>query len=76
MNATRYKSLTVTLGDGIGGDLNGDCIVDITDLQIVGDAYGSVPGDSSWNPAADMNGDNKIDVLDLSAVGLRYGATC
>jgi hypothetical protein len=76
MNATRYKSLVVTLGDGIGGDLNGDCSVDVADLQIVGDAYGSVPGDASWNPAADMNGDNKIDVLDLSAVGLRYGARC
>jgi len=58
------------------GDVNNDCKVDIFDLAAVGLAYGSVPGDSNWNPNADLNNDGKINIFDLATVGLNYGKTC
>ena len=53
------------------GDTNRDGIVNGFDLAVVGAAYGSVPGDSNWNPDADVSpkhGDGKVDIEDLTAV--------
>jgi hypothetical protein len=46
------------------GDVNGDGIVDLKDLQLWDAAYGSNPGDSNWNPQADINGDDVVDKED------------
>ncbi|WP_181376385.1 glycoside hydrolase domain-containing protein [Paenibacillus agaridevorans] len=46
-------------------DLNGNGSISIGDLAILAAAYGSVAGDSNWNPAADMNVDGVIDLDDL-----------
>lgn len=58
------------------GDLNGDCEVNILDLIIVGNAFGSTPGQANWNEAADLKPDGKINVLDLSIVGKNFGNEC
>jgi hypothetical protein len=58
------------------GDVSGDCIVDISDLSIVGSHFGSVRGGSNYLPAADLNNDGLIDVADLSIVGSNFGHTC
>lgn len=78
---TFYVPVTVTVNapGGLEGDVNGDCIVNIFDLALVGLAYGSQPGDFNWNPDADIyppGGDGKIDIFDLATVGLNYGNTC
>ena len=57
------------------GDLNGDGVVDIIDLSIVGRAFGSFKGEPNYNPAADINLDGIVDVMDLSLVSMNYGAT-
>jgi hypothetical protein len=57
----------------ITGDVNGDGIVDIYDLAIVGLAFSSKPGDPNWNPMADLNQDGQIDIFDLVTVALNYG---
>jgi hypothetical protein len=49
----------------IPGDVNGDHIVDISDLVITVGTIPSAPGWSNWNPNADINGDGVCDVSDL-----------
>jgi hypothetical protein len=62
---------TVTIN--ITGDVNGDGVVDIYDLVIVGLAFSSKPGDPNWNPMADLNQDGQIDIFDLVILALNFG---
>ena len=57
------------------GDVNGDGLVDISDLFDLSKAYGSEPGDSNWNPDCDLNEDNKVDASDLSDLNENFGKT-
>jgi len=66
------------------GDVNGDGIVDQTDVDIVIAAMGSTPGSSNWNLAADIypetvtgpyTADNIIDQNDLDLVNNNFGKT-
>jgi len=57
------------------GDVNGDKIVDVFDLIKVAIAFGSKPGDPSWNPNTDLKEDNLIDVFDLIRVAIHFGET-
>ncbi|MFX1563021.1 MAG: dockerin type I domain-containing protein [Promethearchaeota archaeon] len=56
-----------------GGDVNGDGVVDIFDLSIVGRAYGSFEGEPEYNPDADLNKDGIVDIGDISMVCMNYG---
>lgn len=51
------------------GDLNGDNVVDVSDLLILLGAWGPCPG-----CAADLNGDNVVDVSDLLILLGAWGA--
>jgi len=67
-----------TLVDGIvkvkiPGDINGDGVVDIYDALLGALAYGSVPGDPNWNPAADLNGDGHVDIYDVIIIANHFG---
>ena len=57
-------------------DINGDGIVDLSDLQALLAAYGSQPGDGNWNPNADFNGDDSVDLSDLQQLLSDYGTSC
>ena len=62
------------------GDLNHDGTVDINDLLLVDNAYGSEAGDTDWNCHCDITGpeeksDGLIDIHDLATVGRNYGKT-
>ena len=59
----------------IPGDVNGDGTVDIYDLALMGETYGTVEGDSSYNLNADLNCDGVIDGYDLAINGKNYGET-
>ncbi len=82
LTATQSWDVTVKLR----GDVNGDGEVGITDLAMVGLAYGSTPDDLNWNEDADLHvppksdgtpeGNDRIDIFDLATVGLNYGRTC
>jgi hypothetical protein len=59
-------------------DLNGDCHVDIQDIAIAASAFGTVPGDSRWNPIADIIGpggipDGEVDILDIAWIAKHFG---
>jgi len=60
----------------IMGDVNGDGVVDISDIGLVGRAFGSNPDNPRWNPEADLNLDNVIDVRDISKAARNFGKTC
>lgn len=55
------------------GDINGDFKVNLFDLVILAQAYGSHPGDAKWNPNADINSDNTVNLADLVILALHYG---
>lgn len=57
-------------------DIQVDCEVNILDLIVVGNAFGSTSGDPNWKPAADLKPDGKINVLDLSIIGKNFGNSC
>jgi len=50
------------------GDINGDTVINILDLQLLAWAFASQPGDTNWNEAADLNCDDKINILDYQIV--------
>jgi len=56
-------------------DVNGDNIVDDSDLFNVNQAYGSTPDSPNWNPNCDLNNDDKIDASDLFDLSKNYGKT-
>jgi parallel beta-helix repeat protein len=60
-------------------DINHDLKVDMRDIGISAKAFGTVPGDTFWNPHADITGpellvpDGKVDMRDISLVARHFG---
>ncbi len=59
----------------IQGDSDGNKVVDIYDLAMVGEVFGSKLGDSNWNTDCDLNNDGIADTFDLEIVGENFGKT-
>ena len=57
----------------IVGDVDGDTLVDVADLLLLKEAYGSIPSSANWTLNCDFNEDNVIDVADLERLGRNYG---
>jgi len=38
-------------------------------------AFGSVPGDSTWNPNADLDGDEEVTLQDFGVLVRNFGLT-
>jgi hypothetical protein len=55
------------------GDINGDGKVDIKDLTIAAQAFGSYRGDPRYNPDADVNQDGTVDIRDLAMIAKNFG---
>ena len=56
------------------GDVNGDGVIDRTDLNIIARAFGSTPGSPNWNPNCDLNKDGTVDGRDLWTAARNFGA--
>jgi hypothetical protein len=56
----------------LGGDVNGDCSVNLFDLITVSSTYGN-PG---RDPRADINGDGLVDLRDIVLVSRNLGQGC
>lgn len=54
------------------GDINGDGIVDDTDLHLFMCAFGKTILEDGYNPAADFNGDGIVDIRDLAILGRQF----
>lgn len=55
------------------GDVNNDRIVDMNDLGIAGQAFGSAPTDQRWNLFADVDNNNLIDLNDIGLIAKNFG---
>jgi hypothetical protein len=55
-----------------GGDINGDCEVDVFDLVAVAANFGTSPRE----PRADINGDGRVDLRDLVLVSVNLRRRC
>ena len=47
----------------LGGDANNDNFIDILDLDLLLEAFCSVPSDAIWNASADFNNNNAVDIM-------------
>jgi parallel beta-helix repeat protein len=59
----------------IAGDVNGDTIVNVRDLFLIGKAYGSTQPRPNWNSNCDINEDSTISQPDLEIVSENYAHT-
>ena len=59
----------------IPGDIDGDCDVDLTDLERVLVSFGSTRG-GAWYPHSDINHDGVVDLGDLAILLSNFGVTC
>jgi hypothetical protein len=59
----------------IPGDVDHNGKVDLSDLALLAEAYGSRPNDPNWNPCADMDNDQYAGLLDLTILATHYGQT-
>jgi hypothetical protein len=57
----------------IFGDINGDGGVNLQDLVLLAQAYGSHVGDPNYNPEADFSNDGIIGLTDLVTCAIHYG---
>ncbi len=59
-----------TNGDGYGNicdaDLDNDCVIDITDANLMSQAFGCTPGSPAWCEDADLHGDGVVDATDVA----------
>jgi parallel beta-helix repeat protein len=59
-------------------DINHDLKVDMKDIGSAAKAFGTVPGDSFWNPHTDITGpqkvpDGKVDMRDIGLIARNFG---
>jgi hypothetical protein len=73
-NTTNNNYTDGTVEVRIVGDVNDDGKVDMVDLWIVQQAFGSIPGAPRWNEYADLDGNLKVDMRDIWIVGGNFGA--
>ena len=53
-------------------DVNDDGEVDILDIAIAANSFGSYPGHPRWNPIADVNEDNVVDLFDIVLIAKSF----
>ncbi|MGC8783056.1 MAG: lectin-like domain-containing protein [Armatimonadota bacterium] len=56
------------------GDIDGDNEVTLFDFGGLVAAFGSMPGDSNWNPDADLDGDLEVTLFDFGILVRNFGA--
>lgn len=66
----------VASGCACPGDLDGDCVVNISDLTALLAAFGCCPPNACYSPAADIDGSGCVDISDLSILLSRFGTAC
>ena len=54
-------------------DLNGDGFIDMSDIIMVGQAYGAVRGDDNYDERLDFDQDGTIGALELNILAAMFG---
>lgn len=55
------------------GDVNGDRVINMIDVVVVIQAFGTYEGHARWIPEADLNFDGKVDMKDITLVLSNFG---
>jgi hypothetical protein len=63
-------ALTVTLRPG---DINNDNIINVTELELLADAFNTTPDSPKWNANADLNSDSKVSIIALGLLADSFG---
>jgi hypothetical protein len=71
VNLSGRVRLTASLTNG---DVDGDNEVTLLDFGQMVAAFGSVSGDSNWNPEADLDGDEEVSLFDFGILVRNFGA--
>lgn len=71
-----FAAARVSLCPSCLADINGDRVVDISDLSAFLSLFGYSYPEPAFNPAGDLNADNTVDVSDLSALLSEFGSAC
>ncbi|GBC96507.1 hypothetical protein HRbin16_02313 [bacterium HR16] len=58
---------------GLNGDIDNDNEVTLFDFGELVAAFGSMPGDPSWNPNADLDGDLEVTLFDFGILVQNFG---
>lgn len=58
----------------LNGDIDEDNEVTLFDFGALVAAFGSIPGDSNWNPNADLDGDEEVTLFDFGVLVKNFGA--
>jgi hypothetical protein len=66
-------SATGPIAVTIPGDIDGNFRVQLQDLVLLAQTYGSKSSDANWNPNADIDGNNVVGLSDLVALAQHYG---
>ena len=69
-----FRVSTLDCGAECPGDLNGDNLVDLSDLQQLLSNYGMTGGAAYED--GDLNGDGSVNLADLQALLAAYGTSC
>jgi PKD repeat protein len=78
-NATNNVFVDGTFTVRLVGDVNGDEVVDLSDVSIVAEAFGTSIGQPGYVRAADITGavylvpDGVIDLMDIATVSINFG---
>ncbi|UCE96789.1 MAG: hypothetical protein JSV51_04150 [Candidatus Bathyarchaeota archaeon] len=60
--------------NSLAEDINGDGVIDLSDVILVIEAYGSFPGHPRWNPKTDVDSDGEVGISDIIAVIMKFGS--
>jgi len=72
-NVTHKSPTRILIYWKLPSDVNNDGIVDIADLALMGETYGTTPSGANWDEGCDINGDEIIDTHDLEVCSRNYG---
>jgi peptide/nickel transport system substrate-binding protein len=59
--------------DGMVGDINVDGYVELMDVFLMSQAYGSYPGSPRWDVRCDLNQDGCVELMDFYIVSTHFG---
>jgi len=58
-----------------GGDINGDNVLNMSDVIEIAKAFNSVKGDNTYISVSDVNMDNAINMMDMIVIAKHFNAT-
>lgn len=74
VGAVATLTVTGTPAGGTPGDVNGDGVVDLSDLTLLLSSFGQCNGDAGYLAAADFDGTGCVELGDLTILLGNYGA--